>query len=177
MPKAFHTRSISGDLTWTTTGHGGARCCRTRSASCYKKPETNLPAVIRGKYLVGFDTDRVKLLPQHLISLDGIATDLLVHVRRHAREIRDVRLKSRLAVADRLSQQFRCKRTDSRIVGRLALSFPDARHELIDAAHELTHSHVVLKLLLQIRNCDAISSDSRIDQHVDCLRLIHTAGF
>ena len=88
------------------TSHAKARwlarrnlCSLPRNPTTYKRG--------RSQQLIRFRFDRVKFLLQHRVSFNRVAADLLIDVRGHAREIRDVSLKTGLAVAHRFSQKLR----------------------------------------------------------------------
>ena len=57
--------------------------------------------------LIDLDSQLLKFFSQRFVPEHGIATDLLISVRGHARKISNVRLQARLAVANRLTKQLR----------------------------------------------------------------------
>src|SRR6476661_9213767 len=74
------------------------------SGSCYEVPATCYCSAgspdrphLRGK--------RVQSPPQIRVTIAGVLPDALVRARRHAVQIRDVRLQARLAVSDGRSEE------------------------------------------------------------------------
>src|SRR5438874_1518682 len=62
------------------------------------------------QHAIDFSAKFIQLFLQHRISRDRVAPDFLIYVRGHVGEICNVRLQAGLAVANRLSQQFRARR-------------------------------------------------------------------
>src|SRR5436190_19974374 len=120
---------------------------------------------------IQLEHDRVELLLQHDVSIQRVLADLLIHAGRHTGQVLDVRLKTRFAVADRLGLELRGDFFDQTglclVRARRAESLlgeRDALHRLIRRGHEVAHPHVVIELLLQIRDGQTFGREQRIDQ-------------
>ena len=109
----------------------------------------------------------IQFLLQLRVAFDRVAADLLIAARGHAGEIRDVRLQARLAVAHRLGHQRCGDRVELPGLVRVSACRPlqtglrlaHAGQRLVHRGDELARPHVVLELLLQIRDRDAIGGD------------------
>src|SRR6185369_3775144 len=121
----------------------------------------------RTKQLIDLRSNTIQLLLQYLITFDGIASDLLIDVGRHAREVRDVRLESWFAIANRFVDELSFNACESFV---FALRFTHASYQLVDAADEFAHAHVVIELFLQVSLRHAVGRHTRIDQNIKRLR-------